>query len=249
MTDAAANPTSEAAPAEAVAAPVAAVEGGAAETAAAAQPVQAEASAAAAGPVRPERLPDEFWDDAAGVKVADLLDAHLTLKAELDAARADVPEAADGYELALSEAVTVPEGFKVDLDADDPFTKEIRDWAHEHKLPKTAWQKLLDAEARRRIGEQQVAVNEFVEDKKALGENADQRIAAVQNWVKANLPTDKAGALLDNIGLRGVAALEAIIALRSDPSAPGGLAAAKASELDNTFGLSRLEAIRRNKAA
>lgn len=225
MTDAAAaQPTDEAADkaAEPVDATAAATEGGAAEAAATPEPVQAETPAA----VRPEQLPDEYWDtDKGAVKVADLLKAHLDLKAEVEAGRADVPENAEGYEIKVSDAVTLPDGYKLDIDADSPFAKEVRDWAVANKLPRAAWQGLLDAEARRQIAEQNVAVEGFVSAKTALGENADKRIEAALNWVSANVSSKAAQALMGAVGPAAIPALEEIIALRSGPQAPGGVSA------------------------
>lgn len=201
------------------------VEGTAAETAAGAEPAKAEATDAGSA-VRPEQLPDQYWDaDKGSVKVADLLKDHLALKTEVDAARADVPETADGYELKVSDAVKLPEGYALDIAADSPFAKEIFAAAHQHKMPRVAVQALVDAEARRQIAEQTAGVEQYVADKSALGENADKRIEAVTNWVGANVSSKNAEALMMNIGPGAVAAIEEIIAMRADPDMPGGVAA------------------------
>lgn len=230
-----ATETNEAATAaaETVDATAAATPGGAAEAAAASESASTEAPAQVA--VRPEQLPDEFWDDAAGaVKVSDLLKAHLDLKAEVDAARTDVPESADGYELAVSEAVKLPEGYKIDIEKDSPFARQVLAAAHKHKLPRAAVQDLVDAEARRQIAEQEVSVADFVEGKKSLGENADARIQAAMNWVSANLSSKSAQVLMANVGPAAVPALEEIIAMRSGPSVPGGLSTP--AKADRKFG-------------
>lgn len=73
------------------------------------------------GLVRPEGLPDEFWDAASGVKTGDLWTAYQEMKAAGEAAKADLPDTPEGYELKVSDAVQVPEGFKVEVDAKDPF--------------------------------------------------------------------------------------------------------------------------------
>ena len=90
MTDAATTGESEAtvdAGAEAVVAPQA---GAAVETAATTESAATE-TPAAAGPVRPEGLPDEFWDEASGLKVGEI----AAFIREAVAARADAPASAD----------------------------------------------------------------------------------------------------------------------------------------------------------
>lgn len=203
------------------------VEGTEAEAGTGAESEKAEAAPDdVALPVRPEQLPEQYWDaDKGAVKVSDLLKDHLALKTEVETARADVPESADGYELKVSDAVELPDGYALDIDKDSPFAKEIFAAAHQHKMPRAAVQSLVDAEARRQIAEQQAAVDQYVTDKGALGENADKRIEAVTNWVAANVSSKNAEALMMNVGPGAIAAIEEIIAMRADPDMPGGVKA------------------------
>jgi len=211
------------------AAAAAATEGTAAEATAgtepAAAPTEQAAEPAANAPVRPEGLPDEFWDDAKGLKGADLFAAYRDLKTQTDTARADVPEAADGYELAVSDAVEVPEGFVIDTDKDSPFFKEFAAAAHEAGMPKAAVQKMVDASARQQIAAQETVVTDYADQMSGLGDRAKERTEAAKNWVLANLPEKEANALLNNMGPGAVPALERIIALRSGPDMPGGTGA------------------------
>lgn len=218
---------------------------GAAEPAA-----QADASPASdGGLVRPEGLADEFWDAQTGVKTADLLAAYQELKGAADAAKSDVPADATGYELKLSEGVKVPEGFKVEINAEDPFFADVTKELHGLGIGQAGVQKLVDAYARAQIAEQEQAVEAYTAEKGKLGERAQERIGAVQAWVTANLPKEQAAALIGSIyNAAQVQAFERIIKLRSDASpAPGGQP--QPSALEGLRGAELLEAIRANKAA
>jgi hypothetical protein len=65
-----------------------------AETVAAAAGADTVSGAAGsdAGLLRPEGLPDQFWEDGKGVKTADLFSAFQELKEATEAAKADLPE-------------------------------------------------------------------------------------------------------------------------------------------------------------
>lgn len=217
MTDAATTGESEAtvdAGAEAV---VTAEAGATVETAAAAESAKTEAPAAAA-PVRPEGLPDEFWDEATGLKVGEI----AAFIRETVAARADVPASADAYELKFSDDIKIPDGYQVEINKDDPLFKEVAAAAHAGGMPKGAFQKIVDAYAKAQIANQDRFVAEFAAERGKLGENAKARLEAASNWAATNLPKDQAEALLAVTDTAaGVQALETIISLRKDPAVAG----------------------------
>lgn len=221
--------------------------GAATEASAGAESAKTEADTSASGLIRPEGLDDEFWDDAKGLKGADMFAALREARAkiaEAEAAKGDIPENADGYEVKVSDEVKLPDGFKLDIEADSPFAAEIKAIAKDVGLTKAGFQKLLDAEAKRQIAEQNAIVEEYATQKTELGDRADARVEATKNWVLANLPEKQANALLDNMSLAAIPALEAIIALRSAPSMPGGVAGSKTNKFEGLQGSARLEAIR-----
>jgi len=211
-------------------------------------PAAAPEPAPAGGLVRPEGLPDEFWDDADGVKLGDVV-AKLREYEEL---RADLPEGPDGYELKVSDAVKVPEGFDVTLNPDDPLVKAVMPALHEAGVGKVAAQKIIDAYAAAQIADQEAWVDNYAAGKKALGEKANERLAAVDSWVAANVKSEQAAALKEvlygrDFSPKAVEAIEAIIALRQlKPAQPGAQAGAN---FDNLFGAERLAAIREREAA
>jgi len=231
--------------ATAEAAAAAATEGTASEAAGATTEAATSAAAEGSALVRPEGIPDEFWDDAKGLKAGDLAVAFRDLKAANDARLADVPAADASYDLALPADFQVPEGFAVEIKADDPLWADFQAIAKEAGLPKGDFGKFVGAFAKYQIAAQQADVDTFVGEKTKLGANADVRIKAAETYLGANLKADEAealgGALISEAGVR---ALERLIALKSGPAAATGVGATNIDKFDQTFGASRLDAIR-----
>ncbi len=217
-----------------------------AETAAAAGEAET-----APGAVRPEGLPDEFWDAATNtVKTGDVWSAYRDLKAAQDAKLADVPAADGAYDLALPEGFETPEGLSVEIKADDPLWADFQSIAREASVPKADFQKFVGAFAKYQIAAQQADVDSYVAEKAALGANADTRIKAASDWMAANLKSDEAEALGGSlISAAGVRALERIFALKSGPVAATGAGANNVQKFDGLQGESLLHAIRLSKAA
>jgi len=199
--------------------------------------------------VRPEGIPDEFWDATSGLKVGDLVSAYRDLKGAADAAKADLPEKPDGYELKLSDDVKVPDGFKVDIDPKDPFFADVTKELHALGVGKAGVQKLVDAYARAQIAEQTQATEVYSAEKAKLGENAEARLKAVDEWLTANLPKEQAAALIAaKVSAAHVLAFEKIIKLRSDPN-PGQGGGSNTSALEGLRGGDLLTELRTRQAA
>lgn len=222
---------------------------GGADTVAAAAGADTVAGGSGSDLLRPEGLPDQFWEDGKGVKVADLFTAYNDLKTATEAAKADLPDSAEGYELKLSDEVKVPEGFKVEIDPKAPFFADITKELHGLGVGKAGVQKLVDAYAREQIAAQTAAVETYSAEKAKLGENGKARLEAVDNWLTANLPADLAKVMIGSkTSAAHVTALEKIIKLRSDPAAGQG-GGASVTSLEGLRGEAMLDEIRRNKAA
>lgn len=247
MTTEAAQVEGEAAVAEAAA--TGADSGVAAEAVAAGT---ADAAASTSALVRPENLPDEFWDDATGLKSGDLVEAFRTMKAEQEARLADVPKEGESYDLALPADFKVPEGLAVEIKADDPLWADFQQIARDAGLPKGEFGKFVGAFAKYQIAQQEADVAAYVEGKASLGANADTRIKAVEDFLKANLPATHAEALghsLVQSPALAVTALETLIRLKSGPVAVTGAGAAGVNKFEGLQGESLLHAIRTSKAA
>lgn len=210
---------------ETVDAAASATEGATSEAAAATQSASTETAGTGDGGsgsvtalVRPEGLPDQFWDAEKGLKVGDLAAAIREHTERL----ADVPAKPEDYDLALSDAVKVPEGFDVQIDKADPFFAEVTAAAHEAGVPKAAFQKFVDAYAKAQIANQNKFVEDFKAERAKLGEpdKVKARLDAISNFAATNLPTEQAKALLELTDTaEGVKAVEALIKLaRKDPA-------------------------------
>jgi hypothetical protein len=211
------------------------------------------AAAAGDGPIRPEGLPDQFWEDGKGVKVGDLWTAYRDVQEKAALAAKDVPADVAGYALAIPEGVKLPDGLDAAALSKDPFFAKAQAIAHELKLPKAAFDKFAAAYVEDIAGAHQenadTAVTAFAAAKTALGENADKRIEASKNWLKANLSEAQAKAIMGApLTVDLVKGLEAIIALRTGPQ-PGSGASAHVGKFEGLRGADLLDAIRTNKAA
>lgn len=227
------------------------VEGTAPETVVAGTEAAPAAGEAPAAPVRPEGLPDEFWDDATGVKAGDVWSALRDLKAAQAEREADLPKEGEGYDLSLPADVEVPEGFAVEIDKDDPLWADFQKIGREAGLPKGKFQEFVGAFAKYQIAAEQAKVETYVAEMTKLGANAPARRDAAASYLKANLPTAQFEALSGAlISAEGIQAIETITKLKSGPVAATGVgASAGASKFEGTHGASRLEAIRASQAA
>lgn len=229
-----------------------ATEGAAAETVVAGTEATAAAGEAEAttGPVRPDGLPDDLWDDASGVKVGDLWAAHRDLLAKEAERLADVPGADAAYDLSLPEDFKAPDGLEVEIKADDPLWAKFQEIGKEAGVPKAAFQKFVAAFADYQIAAQQADVEAYTAEKTKLGANADVRIKAADAWLKANLSEKQAAALgRALIEADGVEALEALIRLKSGPIAATGVGASQTNKFEGLHGEALLHAARQSKAA
>lgn len=219
----------------------AANEGAAAEATAA---VSAETGggigAAPADHVRPEGIPDAFWDDATGLKVGDLAAAYRDLTAKEAERTADVPAETEAYNLALPEGFEKPEGYDVEIKADDPLWAGFQAIGKKHGIPRAAFTDFVGEFAKYQIQNAQADVDAYVAAKTALGANADVRIKAAESWLGANLPKAEAQALGGAlISTEGIKAVERLIALKSGPRAAenvgASVPAAKTSIADSWY--------------
>lgn len=233
------------------AAPTAAAAPGVAPEAVVAGTEAAPAAGAETGSTltRPDGLDDKFWDDAAGLKVGDLMEHVRDLEAKAGA-KADVPAEGEAYDLALPADFKVPEGLAVEFKADDPLWAKFQEIGKANGVDKATFGQFVGAFAEYQIAQQTADVDAYVAEKTALGANADVRIKAGTDWLKANLKADQAEALADlTVSKAGVEAIEALIRLKANPTAATpGAAASNTNQYDGLQGEQLLHAIR-SKAA
>lgn len=209
---------------------------------------QKDAGAASAAP---EGLPEAFWDaDAKAVKTDDLVKSYADLnkfKSEYDASLAKRPESPEKYEIALPEDFEMPEGFGFEFQPDSDLAKLGRDLAFAKGLDQEGFVKeILTPYVQHEIAKAQkeaTDAEEFYKTQKAeLGEKADERLAAVDSFLKAKLTEDEYKAF-DQVATTkaGVEAIEKLIALTGGPkvqttgngAAPDAITQEKLTEMQN----------------
>ena len=196
-------------------------------------PAAPEVPAAGAAPAVPETpaapAVDNTWAPESFLKDGVLdtgafrasYDELASLKAQADERAAAVP--ADGaYELRTPEGFTLPEGVELPKNADgsdmalefdqkDPDIPSLKQLGIDLGLDQSGMDKILGLWATREARAISEANKVAVEQKRALGPDADSRISHVKRNLEGRLPAAQAAALADGIasadGLRAVEAL------------------------------------------
>ena len=189
----------------------------------------------------PEGLPESFWDaEAKAVKVDDLVKSYADLnkfKTDQEAALSKRPESPDKYELKLPETFEMPEGMGFTFEADSELAKLGRDLAHAKGLDQEGFvNEILTPYVQHEMAKAQQAqteAEEFYKTEKAkLGEKADDRINAVDAYLKANFTPEQAEALSGAaITAPGVEAIEKLIGIAAGPQIKTGDAGAGANAI------------------
>lgn len=184
----------------------------------AAAPAPAAEPAAPAAPVRPDGLPDAYWDDATGIKP----EAFAKL-AELEAVASDVPATAADYKLDLPEDVVGLDGQPVRIDADDPLAQAILPALHEAKIGQAAVSKIVQAYAAAEVSAAKAeaeAAKAWREAETAkLGKEHEKRTAALHGQVIAAVGPEGAEALRAQMrSADAILALETLVSKIQAPS-------------------------------
>ena len=179
-------------------------------------------------PERPDWLPESIWDAEKGFKKEDF-DALVASKAERDAAKAQVPEKADGYQAKLPATFKLPEGFELPqgetvLDENDPRIASLREVAHQKGWSQSDFEDVIAYGIHQDIAEQQRMKEAVSAEREKLGSRAKERIQAVTTWLDAKLGADVARSLHSMMfTAKQAEAFEALMRLnRGDvPGTPG----------------------------
>ncbi|MBB4066758.1 hypothetical protein [Gellertiella hungarica] len=184
---------------------------------------------AGAPPQRPDYIPESFWDSEKGFK-ADDLNALVAFKAEHDANLAQVPDAPDGYKLALPKDFKLPEGLTVDgaefqLDESDPRFGMLRDFAHSRQMSQSDFEGMVAFGVQLDAAEQARLQEALTEQAEKLGTKGKARVEAVNTWLGAVLGSGPAAELSKMLYTAGqVEAFEALMRANRGvlPGNPGG---------------------------
>ncbi len=125
----------------------------------------------------------------------------------------------DGFKFNVPEGFELAEGYKLE---EDPMFAGFADWAKESNLSQEGFDKIVGLWAQHNSLPDPAA--QIAEAKKALGEKADSRIAAVVTWGNANLDAAEFAKLRSATTGENAAAVvevvEAIIAKTRQPAMP-----------------------------
>ena len=178
-------------------------------------------------PVRPDYIPESFWDEEKGFK-ADDLNALVALKAEQDSRSASVPATKEEYKVALPaefkiEGLDIKEG-ESPIDENDPRVGFARDFAHSQGFTQPQFEGLIALGVQMDMAEQ-TSLNEALNAQvEALGGKAKERVKAVTDWIGAKLGGEAAASLAPMLmTAKQVQAFERIMQLNRGavPGSPG----------------------------
>lgn len=182
-----------------------------------AAPAAAATEVAPAEPValvKPEGLPDAYWDAATGVKP----EAFAKL-AEFEARRAEIPETAAGYDLGLPDNVVGLDGKPLKVDPEDPLAKSLVEIAHKNGLPKSAVSELVQAYAAVEVAGAKEEAERLSAETAKLGPKASERIAATTATLAAQVGEAEATALMAVLGTaEAYTAVEKLLAKVGGPT-------------------------------
>ena len=148
--------------------------------------------------VKPDQLPESFWDkDRREPRWGDLnkhLEDSAKFKADIEAARGETPAKAEDYKAELPKEFKLPEGLAelppgTEFNQNDPRLAILRKIANETGMSQKQFSAVLQMDAI----QQSIAVTGRLARDKALGENAAARIGELDTWFKASFddPTAK----------------------------------------------------------
>lgn len=178
---------------------------GPASTPAPNQPASPSPSAEPAAPspeakVKPDGLPDKYWDKEAGLRVSEVVQTLSALDAD-NAKQAetfkdfpkDAKDAGKFYTLPeqmLPEGMELPKGLV--FEPDKQLLETVLPVAHKHKLAPEAFHDLVRTYNAIELARFQDAQAQFAEDGKKLGANAAARRKAVADGLAALIGPEKA---------------------------------------------------------
>jgi hypothetical protein len=141
--------------------------------------------------VRPEGVPESFWDkDKGELKVADWSKSYEELrqaKAEIDARKASIPAQADLYKPELPKELKLPAGMEVKTT--DPLYLAVRQMAHQKGWTQDDFSQALGVYASIEATKQAALQEAIVKRDESLGANGPQRVEALKNFFKATAAT------------------------------------------------------------
>jgi len=175
--------------------------------------------AGSGAPVRPEGLPEKFWNAEKGV-LHDEIVKDVTTRATAEAERAKaVPESADKYKIQLPATFQVPQGLTFNIDEADPMFGFARKFAATQKLTQSELDGIVGEYAALQLQQHQAATTRAAEqdrliaaDLEKLGPTKDVRIKAVEDALSVHFGNDDAAKKVAKIIAHDIGSSEVITA-------------------------------------
>lgn len=140
-------------------------------------------------PVRPEGLPDSYWDaEKNAVKTDDLVKRfnELSTKDAADAVRKNsLPASADAYKVELPKEFVMPSGVEFKFDEKAPELAQARAMAHAKGWTQQDFSEALGIFAAAKIGEEAQINTARAAEVTKLGATGPARVDAVTQWMDA----------------------------------------------------------------
>lgn len=142
-----------------------------------------------APPVRPDGLPDSYWDaEKNAVKTDDLVKRfnELSTKDAAEAVRKNsLPPAPDAYKIELPSDFQMPAGVKFEFDPAAPELAQARAMAHAKGWTQQDFSDALGVFAAAKVGEQAQIDSARAAEVAKLGATGGSRVDAVTQWMDA----------------------------------------------------------------
>jgi hypothetical protein len=111
----------------------------------------------------------------------------ISHRVEFDARRAALPKAPNEYQATLPTDFQAPAGVRFEFDAQDPALARARDIALKRGIDQETFSDMLGVYAATKIGEQERSAALIQANRDKLGAAADNRINAIDTWLKARV--------------------------------------------------------------
>lgn len=148
---------------------------------------------APAAPVRPDGLPDRFWNAEKGVLTDELVKDASTRHAAEAARAKEIPAGAEHYKVQLGPEFVVPPGMTFKIDEKDPLLDFARGLAAEQKWTQKDFDGVVGKYAAVKLAESQAAAAQAKDedakieaDLQTLGATREVRIKAVEDFLSAH---------------------------------------------------------------
>lgn len=183
--------------------------------------VETPAAEPTPAPERPDGLAEEFFDAESGVKLGELIQSHNALSEAARERLADRPEEASAYEFTVPDAYENPEEIQELLAGDAPFMEAARKFLFDAGASQDQAAELFNLYLADRIGSPEQLQEGAAAEMGQLGDNADARVDAVSNWLKANVGEELYGAVKPLITTAAsVKAMEKLMEANKDKPLP-----------------------------